>query len=188
MVATIGFSQSRLKRDVIFGTRLTSYWFDRAHVLHRVDKVRARVLSRFGYFVMRDARQSIRRPRRKRVSELTDRQLAARERARREGKTYEMPPAPSDPGKPPRNLTGLLKYMIFFSYDRYSQGVVVGPALAPSGDAANPIPRILEEGGTANNIRWMKRPYRIAARPYMQPAFDRQLDRHMPDMWRNAIQ
>tara|TARA_R110000803_G_scaffold34016_4_gene74449 strand:+ start:1888 stop:2289 length:402 start_codon:yes stop_codon:yes gene_type:complete len=80
---------------------------------------------------------------------------------------------PSGEGSPPRVVTGLLKRFIFFSYDRFKKSVVTGPARITGFKGAGDAPEALEHGKLN--------------RPFMTPAFTRQLDEHMPDMWKNSI-
>jgi len=123
-----------------------SMFFDRAAVTGAMDRKTRRVFSRFGAFVRTRARSSIRR--RKRVSTA---------------------------GAPPSAHTKWLK-MIFFAYDAARQSVVIGPVkLNRIGNA----PEALEYGGQTRikvaGSRRRRRRFRtvsIAARPYMQPAFD----------------
>jgi len=75
-------------------------FFDRGAVTRRVDRAERRVLSRFGAFVRRGARSSIRKRR-----------------------------AISAPGAPPSSHTGLLKRNIFFVYEPSRSSVVIGPIL-----------------------------------------------------------
>ena len=75
-------------------------FFDRAAVTNAADRAERRVLSRFGAFVRRGARSSIRRRR-----------------------------SVSQPGSPPSSHTGLLKRNIFFVYERQRSNVVIGPIL-----------------------------------------------------------
>ena len=82
-------------------------FFDRKAVTSAVDRAERRVLSRFGAFVRRGARSSIRR--RKRISE---------------------------PGQPPSSHTGLLKRNIFFLYEPQRSSVVIGPVLLGKGTDA----------------------------------------------------
>ena len=82
-------------------------FFDRKAVTSKVDRAERRVLSRFGAFVRRGARSSIRK--RKRASE---------------------------PGMPPSSHTGLLKRNIFFLYEPQQSGVVIGPTLLGKGTDA----------------------------------------------------
>lgn len=79
---------------------------------------------------------------------------------------------PSAAGAPPRVVRGQLKNLLFFGYDSSRASVVVGPV--PFGtESADDL-----EYGDGQKLR---------ARPYMTPAFNRQLDKHMPAMWRNSI-
>lgn len=82
-------------------------FFDRSAVTGRVSRAERRVLSRFGAFVRRGARSSIRR--RRRIS---------------------------SPGAPPSSHTGLLKRNIYFVYEPARASVVIGPILLnKAGDA-----------------------------------------------------
>lgn len=80
---------------------------------------------------------------------------------------------PSDKSKPPRVVTGLLKRFIFFSYDRNMQSVVTGPARLTGFKDAGKAPEALEHGDLD--------------RPFMGPAFKRQVAEHMPGMWKDSI-
>lgn len=82
-------------------------FFDRKVVTNAVDRAERRVLSRFGAFVRRGARSSIRK--RKRVAEA---------------------------GMPPSSHTGLLKRNIFFLYEPHHSSVVIGPTLLGTGTHA----------------------------------------------------
>lgn len=125
-------------------------FFDARKVITAADRQRLRALSRFGYFVRRDARQSIRKRKRS-----------------------------SRSGQPPSDRTGILKRFLFFSYDAPRRSVVIGPARVP-GRRDPSAPETLEEGGTS-------RAGRIRPRPYMKPAFDRQLAKQLPELWRNGL-
>lgn len=135
-------------------------FFDRKAVTSRVDRATRKVLSRFGAFVRTSARHSIRK--RKAISE---------------------------PGNPPSSHTGLLRRFIFFGYDRDRRSVVIGPQRLNQkvGDA----PHALEYGGTSTVVeglrnRRKKRRIKIAARPYMGPAFEREKPK-LPAMWANSV-
>ena len=75
-------------------------FFDRKAVTNAANRAQRRVLSRFGAFVRRGARSSIRRRR-----------------------------AISAPGSPPSSHTGLLKRNIFFLYEPSRSSVIIGPIL-----------------------------------------------------------
>jgi len=139
---------------------LKAIFFDRKAVRSAVDRTARRVLSRFGAFVRRAAKSSIRK----------------RKRA-------------SAPGEPPSSHTGLLKQFIFFGYDRDRRSVVIGPQRLNQkiGDA----PAALEHGGMSTVIeglrgRRRKRKVKIAARPYMGPAFEQERPK-LAAMWRDSV-
>ena len=120
-------------------------FFNTKEIESSVDKAERKVLSRFGFFTRKDAKSSMRR--------------------RKKG--------PSNKGGPPRVVTGLLKRFLFFSYDKLSQSVVVGPARITGFKGAGDAPAALESGKLN--------------RPFMSPAFSRQLNEHMPGLWKDSI-
>jgi len=155
-------------------------FFDRRAVMSATDQATRRVLSKFGAYVRRGAKSSIRK----------------RKRA-------------SLPGRPPSSHTGLLKRFIYFGYDPSRRSVVIGPVrLAGKRGEAPPIleyggsvrvrrgrwmrrgrpgrdargrftnaPRVFVEAGTRLTY---------AARPYMGPAFERERPK-LPAMWADSI-
>lgn len=144
----------------MIGFEITKLFFDRKAVTSRVDRTTRRVLSKFGAFVRRTARSSIRK--RKRTSE---------------------------PGKPPSSHTGLLKKFIFFGYDPRKDSVVIGPVRL-SQKGRGEAPSLLEYGGHTQvehrgNPRKRKRA-RVRARPFMGPAFEQEQPK-LPAMWRDSI-
>lgn len=135
-------------------------FFDRKAVTSRVNNAARKVLSKFGAFVRTAARHSIRK--RKRTS---------------------------SPGEPPSSHAGLLKKMIYFGYDCARQSVVIGPERLNQkvGDA----PAALEYGGSSTIVeglrgRRRKRRVRIAARPFMGPAFENERPK-LPAMWAGSV-
>lgn len=92
------------------GLKVTRMFFDRPEILAKVDAATRRVLSKFGAFVRRAAKGSI--------------------RSRKK---------PSAPGSPPSSHTGLLKRLIFFGYDPSQKSVVIGPAPLRSTVEAPPL-------------------------------------------------
>ena len=154
------------------------WFFDRKRVIDAMDHATRRVLSIFGARVRRRARHSIRRPRRKRPDEMTkyERFLYHRSGGR------DVPYMPSEPGKPPKNVTGLLRGFIFYWYDPFERSVAIGPAklAGMKGD----VPGVLEHGGPTRNRRGFS--FSIEARPYMGPAFDKELAALDP-LWRNSV-
>lgn len=140
--------------------RLKDLFFDTKAVRERTDRATRRVLSRFGAFVRRSARSSIRR--RKRTSQ---------------------------PGSPPSSHAGLLKKFIFFGFDPRKDSVVIGPVrLTQKGRGE--APSLLEYGGATKvehrgNPRKRKRA-KVRPRPFMGPAFEKEQPK-LPAMWRDSI-
>ena len=130
----IGF---RLPANAVF--------FNSKEVITATEKAEKRVLGRFGFLTMKDAKKSMRR--------------------RKKG--------PSEKGKPPRVVTGLLKKFLFYVYDKLRQSVVTGPVKITGFKGAGEAPEALEKGELD--------------RPFMDPAFMRQLAMHMPGMWKDSI-
>lgn len=138
--------------------RIKQMFFDRPKVKRAVDAARRQVLSKAGAFIRQTARTSIRK---------------------RKGT--------SKPGSPPHSHVGLLRRFILFGYDKQSDSVVIGPV----GFKASGAPRVLERGGTATVTRRKRgkrteRRVRIAARPYMQPALEKERP-ILPELWRNSV-
>lgn len=132
-------------------------FFDSEAVKKQTTRKERRVLSRFGAFVRRSARDSIRK--RRRVS---------------------------DPDDPPSSHNGLLKRFIFFVFDILSHSVVIGPTLINRGDGT--APEALEAGGEFPRVNKRGKPYlaHYRARPYMGPAFQKNLPK-VPEMWEDSI-
>ena len=149
-------------------------FFDAPAIMSAVDRAAQRILSRFGSFVRRTARQSIRRPRKKRVGELSrSEKIKFRETGKR-------PLASSKPGQPPRSPTGKLKNTILYWYDAVEQSVTIGPARLRAADNMG----ALEKGGRVAGTRG--RGMTIRARPFMGPALAKELPK-LDDMWRNSV-
>jgi hypothetical protein len=191
-------------------------FFDRLAVQNAVKDSNRRNLSKFGDWVRKSARWSI-RPRK----------------------------AVSEPGQPPSSHTGLLRRNIFFAYEPKTQNVVIGPVPIHQltfntslNVQAGIVPEILEYGGSAGviesafrdqagGLHWQRRDlrrygkvaviaalranmgkgqymkladgnfvvptghnrfrtYRVKARPYMHPAFDKGREQ-IPALWADSI-
>jgi hypothetical protein len=132
-------------------------FFDRQAVISKVDAASRKVLSKFGAFVRRSAKSSIRKRKK-----------------------------PAPPGSPPSSHTGLLKKFIFFGYDPERQSVVIGPTrLNQKGKGE--APPLLEYGGKATLVRrGKKKRTTYKARPYMGPAFEKETPQ-LPAMWRGSV-
>jgi len=141
----------------MIGFEIKRMFFDRQAVISKVDAATRRVLSRFGAFVRRSAKSSIRK-----------RKKAA------------------PPGQPPSSHTGLLKKFIFFGYDADRRSVVIGPTRLNQ-KGRGEAPPLLEYGGKATLVRRGKKKYvTYQARPYMGPAFEKEKPQ-LPAMWRGSV-
>jgi len=143
----------------VIDMRIKSMFFDRAKIVRAVSRAKRQVLSKAGAFIRQRARTSIRR-----------RKSASR------------------PGEPPSSHTGLLRRFILFGYDRWSDSVVVGPVGFRRSKAPNVLEfggrTTVESGGRAKRKR--SRVVRIAARPYMGPALEKERS-NLPALWRNSV-
>jgi len=136
---------------------MTQLFFDSKKIRRSVDRTTRRVLSKFGAFVRRTARSSIRK----------------RKKA-------------SPPGSPPSSHIGLLKKFIWFGYEPAKRSVVIGPArLSQAGRGE--APSLLEYGGTTKVERRGKRKRaKVRPRPFMGPAFEKEQPK-LPAMWRGSV-
>jgi len=132
-------------------------FFDRAKIKNKVDARTRKVLSKFGAFVRQTSRGSIRK----------------RKRA-------------SNPGQPPSSHTGVLKRFIYFGYDSNRRSVVIGPVIVPG--KSGRAPEALEHGGrvTITSGAAQGQATTIEARPFMGPAFARELPK-VPSLWADTI-
>lgn len=139
------------------GFKIKHLFFDSPKIIRSVDKSTRKVLAKFGAFVRRTAKQSIRK----------------RKKA-------------SAPGSPPSSHTGLLKRFIFFGYDRQKDSVVIGPTRLTDNNRGD-APSLLEYGGrtTVKNKKQKSR-VRIRSRPFMGPAFEKEKT-NLPALWKNSI-
>ena len=134
---------------------LKKAFFDRAEVKRFLDRKTWKVLSKFGAYVRRRARTSMRTPGKK---------------AYRGGKTPV-----SAPGSPPFAHAGgrkLLRRLIEFGFESDRRTVLIGPyRLGRTADQH--VPRVLEQGGAiAREVRpGVRKMSRYRARPFMRPAF-----------------
>jgi hypothetical protein len=95
----------------------------------------------------------------------------------------------SAPGSPPLPHTGLLVKNIFFGYDVSKRSAVIGPVPLSGGTLESLA--ALEYGGTSRitTRRKGKRTIvsaKIAARPFMHPALQKELPK-LPAMWRDSV-
>ena len=141
----------------MIGFDIKRMFFDRQAVISKVDAATRRVLSKFGAFVRRSAKSSIRKRKK-----------------------------PAPPGQPPSSHTGLLKKFIFFGYDADRRSVVIGPTRLNQ-KGRGEAPPLLEYGGKATLVRRGKKKHvTYQARPYMGPAFEKEKPQ-LPAMWRGSV-
>lgn len=141
----------------MIGFEIKRMFFDRQAVVSKVDAATRRVLSKFGAFVRRSAKSSIRKRKK-----------------------------PAPPGQPPSSHTGLLKKFIFFGYDADRRSVVIGPTRLNQ-KGRGEAPPLLEYGGKATLVRrGKKKRVTYQARPYMGPAFEKEKPQ-LPAMWRGSV-
>lgn len=162
------------------GFAVTSWFFDSPKVMNAVDKATRRVLSRFGSYVRRTMKTSIR----KRKSE-------------------------SKPGKPPSSHVGLLKQFIYFAYDPRAQSVVIGPERlnAKTGDVPHTLEyggsmtlkkdTVVRVGGPGRDKRGrfvlgqrkkLSKGTRLVykARPFARPALQKEQPK-LAGMWKASV-
>lgn len=114
--------------------RMKSLFFTSKAVTSRVDAATRKVLSKFGAFVRRTARSSIKK------APFSNRKERGRARTDFSRKA-------SLPGNPPYSHTGLLKKFIWFGYEPNEHSVVIGPAKLMGKKES--IPEVLEYGGVS---------------------------------------
>jgi hypothetical protein len=169
-------------------------FFDREAVMNALEAGQKKVLSQFGSYVRTRARSSIRPARVSNAKEVRAGKAKGLKRGVR--KIY----LPSEPGKPPRSRRGDLKQHIYFVYESDHGNVVIGPTQVRGQETGTPAR--LEFGGEAQLKKgrgiWVGNPPRkiwlhagqrvkTAARPFMRPAFDKEMSLRMPAMFKDSM-
>ena len=100
---------------------------------------------------------------------------------------------PSRPGRPPHRHRGRLAYSVWVDHEKGADEGVVGPAYSRAQKKGLPpwIGRMHEKGGVFGGKKKTKsgkirKPAVYPARPYMKPAFDRNIHRFHKD-WRGSL-
>jgi len=166
-----------------FGVKIKDLkFFDRA-VVQGLERGHKRALSRFGAFVMRDARQSLKTARARKTARNTITVLRGRPGEKRKVRVTR---TPSKDGDPPRSVIGTLKRGIVFEYEpaRRAGGrpnVVIGPKLVPQSrllQSRHPVPAMHEQKQKYHKFVRRRHPRTRKTinqvypdRPYMKPAF-----------------
>lgn len=137
---------------------MKSNFFDRQRVIESIDEASRKSLSKAGAYIRQRARSSMRRRKRS-----------------------------SNPGQAPTVREGSLKRLLFFAWDQGSRSEVVGPA----GFKNSMVPEVLEYGGVTTivrrkNGRLERVQVKIAPRPYMAPALERE-KANVPSMFKAAM-
>lgn len=120
-------------------------FFDSKKVTSATDRATRRVFSRFGAFVRRSAKSSIRK-----------RQKSA------------------EPGKPPSSHTGLLKRHIYFLFSPKSRSVIIGPVLLSSKKTDAPY-LLEHGDTVTRKRRGKRVRVTYEPHPFMGPAFEKEL-------------
>jgi hypothetical protein len=133
-------------------------FFDREKVKRAIDVATRKNLSKFGAFVWRKSRSSIRK----------------RKKA-------------SPPGKPPSGHDAeLLKKFIFFVYEDKRKSVIIGPTrLNKIGNAPEAL-EYGGQSEVFDKKKLNTKPIEIEERPYMRPAFE-DTKKKLPEIWKNSI-
>lgn len=156
-------------------------FFDK-ELLAKLDSRLGPVMNRFGATVRLRAKGRIRRPRRKRLGELTVqeriRYFEAKNDAKEFGLKAELPFAPSAPGEFPRSHTRILPDSIYYAYDPSQRTVFIGPIAF--GKRPGEATGALEHGG-------ISRGKYVSARPFMRPSFDQILATDIGKAFRNIM-
>jgi hypothetical protein len=129
----------------MIGFEIKKLFFDREAVVSKVDAATRKVLSKFGAFVRRTAKGSIRHRK-----------------------------AAAPPGTPPSSHTGLLRKFIFFGYEPDRRSVVIGPVRLRRGGDAPPLleyggEATLERRGKRERVTYKARPFMGPAFEKEQP-------------------
>lgn len=123
--------------------RAKNFFFDKAIVRESMSGVAYRAAMSFGAYTRTVAINSMKR---------------GKIRARGKNKGQQIH---SKPGQPPRYWKGLIRRFLYFAFDTRTHSVVIGPIQL---GARSTVLRDLELGKSSKGL---------AARPYMQPAFEK---------------
>jgi hypothetical protein len=129
---------------------------DQEMVMGRAERASLRVFTKFGAFVRQRAKTLLRQ--RKSIS---------------------------DPGAPPSSHLGLIRDHILFVVEPATKNVIIGPLMLHRGSPT--ALEALEHGGESLIMRHGKPiSITIQPRPFMQPAFDTELEQ-APELWRDSL-
>lgn len=168
--------------------KITNFFYDRANVIAKIGKARAKILGRAAGLVRLEARKSIRTrkyPKRPRLSRANGPAGEAIRATQREAYARLRKASYSKPGDPPflRRTQYPNIRTILYAHNPATDGTVVGPIEKRNRTSDKPVPGINERGGTSKiKVRVKKRDgsqrTRIVTatyppRPVIGPAFAR---------------
>lgn len=168
-----------------------SQFFDRA-VAKSLDAASRRVLSKFGAFVRRSAKSSLKRARQKKLAEMTPDErrrydvatMIAKARGQKKPRRPDIISKPGDPPKLHMKPKSPLRELIFFVYVQGEKAVLIGPTA--SKQTHGKATQALEYGGASiAKARGRTQTINVAARPFMAPAAQKELPKLRE--WKNSL-
>jgi hypothetical protein len=176
--------------------KVVENFFDRPKVIAAIDEASRESLAKAGGAIRVTARNSMkptpirRRADREQKAKAAGRQLRP-QTARAKARMLASAHAP--PGSPPRYNIGLLRDLLFFSWDPGTRSLVIGPV----GFSRSKVPEVLEQGGSimvsvatrkvqGQPLKRVRKQVQIAARPYMSPALAKNIQK-IPEFWKNSV-
>jgi len=170
-----------------------NFFFDRAAVIKAVDRQTRSVLSKFGAYVRRTAKGSIKKAAPSKLEKvkrarkvLARSKTPATQQLAMEVLMRAQQDASAPAGQPPRSVKGFLKDHIFFVFEPARRGVIIGPEALGAAVA----PKALEQGGRSiTKIRrggqTISRVVTVRPHPYMGPAVAK-VEKQLPSLWATA--
>jgi len=153
-----------------------SGFFDKEPVIRALNRGKLRIFKEFCRLVRKAAQKSLvygERPAPPGATPTAHRSRSVTKVSKSTGKTRK------------RSISFLREYL-YFSFDRATESVVIGPARLGNTVTPDALPA-LEYGGTSTIVRRGKRQrVRVAARPFMRPAAAAELP-NLPPMWRDSV-
>jgi hypothetical protein len=166
--------------------RLTESFFDRDLVKRKLDAATRRVLSKFGAFVQRRDKSSLRYETGKRKKSAAGQTPVVHrsEKFTRQSKNRKTGQVTRRPASP-------LKELVFFAFDQARNSVVIGPeAFRNSKLGGGVVPPLVEYGGTGPFLdpeTGERKTGHWAPRPHLVPAFEVERQLQLPGLFANAL-
>jgi len=151
-------------------------FFDREAVINAVDKATYRIFSTFGRMVRKRAQKSL----------AYGDEVSAPGSPPTARKTNVVTRKSRSTGKTRRRAVSFLREFLFYTLDKSTKSVVIGPARLNNTDSPESL-AALEYGGTSPVYgRGKVKRVTIRARPFMRPAAAAELPT-LPPMWRDSV-